>query len=178
MKEIITFMNEFIEKEYEAFIASYTEKDEEIFEVKQNQVDKMYAAGLRTIVQRGYDPDEEWFQEGKRQMLVLKKRILFQIKKYEHNEFETLYECSLSSPIGYFLKKDGIETAKWDDDISNIYYVTNIKSRVTGDFAMKIIADYHCGAERFAYGSKEIKPLGKLLETYQLEELKIETLLP
>lgn len=171
MKEIITFMNKFIEKENEAFIASYTEKDEEIFEEKQNQVDKMYAAGLRTIVQRGSDPDEEWFQEGKRQMLVLKKRILFQIKKYEHKEFKTLYECSLSSPIGYFLRKDGVETPKWDDDISNIFYVTNIKSRVTGDSSMKIVADYHCEAERFAYGSKEIKPLGELLKMYHMEEI-------
>ncbi|HEX3078482.1 MAG TPA: hypothetical protein VHQ24_16615 [Lachnospiraceae bacterium] len=164
MDEIILFINDFIEKEYEAFIACYSEKDEEIFEDKQNQVDLMYSSGLRTIVQRGCDPQEEWFIEGEKQLQVVRKRILFQIKKYQHSEFDILYECSLSDPLGYFVTKDGVETPNWFDDISSILYVANVKNLRTGEWKMKIVADYHCAANRFAYGSKKVEPLGIMIE--------------
>jgi hypothetical protein len=84
MDEIIRFMNEFIKKEYEAFVSSYTEKDEDIFEEKREEVDNIYYGKLRTIVNRDPYPDELWFDQAESNMKTLRKRTLFQIKQYEH----------------------------------------------------------------------------------------------
>lgn len=169
MNEAIAFIQEFIGKEYEAFQACYRERDEEVFEEAQTAVDRMYASGLRTIVQRGMEPEEEWFTNGEESLGTIKERVLFQVKEYEHPEFGSLYGCYLSHPIGWVVTKNGEKTTKWDDSFSCIQYVAKIPNRTTGAMKFRIIAEYTCTSKKYLYGSKVLEPFGPLKAITQFQ---------
>ncbi len=176
MREAIEFIQEFIRKEYAAYQACYLEREEEVFEEAQEAVDRMYAGSLRTRVQRGIEPGEEWFAQGERQLRTIKERLLFQIKEYEHPEHGSLWGCYVSDPQGWIVtSKDGIEAPPyWPDSMDCILYISHRMSRVTGEKKLRIIAEYNCTSKKYLYGSLNLEPLGNLVAILQFQLPKDE----
>jgi hypothetical protein len=173
MDEIIKFMNEFIKREYEAFVSSYTEKDEDIFEEKREAVDNMYYGKLGTIVNRDPYPDELWFDQAESNMKTLRKRTLFQIKQYEHSEYGHIYGCYVSYPIGWIIKRpDGSESLEGLDSYHEILYVAYRTSKATGETKLRLISQYLWGSKKYTYGSMEIEPLGEFKNIVQFQPPK------
>lgn len=173
MDEIIKFINEFIEKEYEAFVSSYTEKDEDVFEEKREEVDKMYYAKLRAIVNRDPYPDEEWFEQAESNLKTVRKRTLFQIKQYAHSKYGFIYGCYVSYPIGWIIKRpDGSENLEGFDSYHEILYVAHQTSKATGEMKLRIISQYQWKSKKYAYGSLDIEPLGQFTAITQFQPPK------
>jgi hypothetical protein len=175
MEEAIKFIQEFICKEYAAYQACYLEREEEVFEEVQEAVDRMYAGSLRTRVQRGIEPEEEWFMEGEKILRTIKERILFQIKEYEHPEYGSLWGCYVSDPQGWIATRDGIDSPPyWSDSFSCILYIANRTNRVTGEKNLRIIAEYNITGKKYLYGSLMLEPLGNPVAIIQFQPPKDE----
>ena len=167
MDEAIAFMQSFIEQEYLAFKASYEERDEDVYEDQRELVDRMYGAGLSTIVNRDIQPDETWFAEASRHLAVLKRRTLFQVKKYDHPAYSSVFACYVSSPIGWLRQKDGVETAEWSDSYDWVLYIAKVMNRRTGQPNYKIITQQNTGSGRFL--GSPLEPLGALQAVKQFQ---------
>ncbi len=168
MQEVVRFMQSFIHNEYAAFRACYLERDEELFEEAQAAVDRLYAGGLRTMVQRNIQPDKEWFAKGEKQYSKVRQRPIFQIKEYENPEYGAVWGAYVGSPLGWTFQKDGIESPPcWSGSWDHILYVAQVPSRVSGQRNLKIIAEYSCASKRYVYGSRMLEPLGEPVELIQ-----------
>lgn len=173
MKEAIEFIQDFIRKEYAAYRTSYLEREEEAFEEAQSAVDRLYAGELRTAVQRGIHPDEEWFAEGEKQLSTVKERLLFQVKEYAHPEYGPLWGFYVSYPKGWIAKKDGVESPPyWPDSIDCIFYAARLTNRLTWEKRFRIIAEYSCTSERYRYGSRALEPIGSPVAILQFQPPK------
>ncbi len=175
MKEAIEFIQDFIRKEYAAYQACYLERERKVFKEAQRAVGLMYAGDLRTQVQRGIEPEEEWFTEGEKKIQEIKERLLFQIREYEHQEYGSLWGCYVSDPHGWTSIRDGIESPPyWSDSYSCILYVAYITSPVTSEKNLYIIAEYNFTSKKYIYGSLLLEPLGNTVAILQFQPPKDE----
>lgn len=126
MEEAIDFIRAFIKKEYEALVAQWSERRDDIFAAKKRDVQRFYGRGLIAKANRPTPSDDEWFEKGAEQLDMLQPRVLFQVKYYRHPTFGDLYRCYVSS------------TTKFDDaEYFSCLYVANT------EHGLKIVAQYN-----------------------------------
>jgi|GEM_PF-6305513 len=70
MQQAIAFINDFIETEYRAYIAQWTERDDQVYEQHYDTLRKFYGAYLSPEVNRPPSVDERWFKRAEKQGYV------------------------------------------------------------------------------------------------------------
>lgn len=101
MDEVVNYVNAFLNAEYEALVAQYTERDDRVFQAKRAIVSQFLMSGIPSDLDRPLQPDDEWFERGKERVEngSLMPRTLFQIKVYDHPNFDKLYRAYVSLPL-------------------------------------------------------------------------------
>ncbi len=163
----VEFIKAFIEKEYQALVSQYTERDEAIFQAKVAELEAYYEPDIPSMLNRPNPPDEEWFELGKQSVeQSLTPRILFQIKEYEHPSLGKLYRCY----VGQNFRARNNNQAHY---ILNLYVAQK-------DGGLKIVSKYHIdrnkttldtGLDSWSYRDGiELETLGNLLEVRKFRE--------
>lgn len=130
MEEAISFLKKYVQQEYETFGIVHTEKDDEVAEAAIDKLyDEFYGPGMRARVQRPMSPSKNFFWKKKEIGEKLQKRLVFQVKQYEHPKRGDLFAGYLSEvfpgstgygAMVYFTKQDGswqiIADHAWDRD--------------------------------------------------------------
>ncbi len=105
MEKVLNFVNNFLNKEYEAIVAMNVERDDEIYRAKIAIVRSFLAQDLVLKFSRPSDPEdmEEWFADGDEIVSDgnIQPRTLFQIKEYAHPTYKQLYRLYVSLPRKY-----------------------------------------------------------------------------
>jgi hypothetical protein len=125
INEVEQFMREFIKNEYEFWVAFYNERE---YANLKPYIDKMVKYCKPRGLASGFgrlpsDPPESWFKSQSKNLEYISERLLFQIKEYDHPEFNKIYKCYLSSTSSH-------------NSYSDIYYISKIKDE------LKIISIY------------------------------------
>jgi hypothetical protein len=99
MQPILQFVEAFVPAEFEALVAQYSERDEAVFRAKRARVEEFFGRGMQPELRRPDRADEDWFAAGKRMIALntLAPRTLFQIKAYQHPNYQRLYRVYMSS---------------------------------------------------------------------------------
>ncbi len=107
MEEVIKVIEEFVPKEYAAWLAFYGEPDDSIF--RQKVADVMHFAAPDEDVYLGFSrpPDigEASLLRMKETLARVVPRVLFQVKRYTHPELGELYRAYLSGKFTYSASK-------------------------------------------------------------------------
>jgi hypothetical protein len=166
MEEFINFLEEYIKNEHQMYISGLSERNVDLFQKKYAEFEsKYYENGIVNYnITTPRPSDEEYFQNGKEIIEKAIPRIVFQIKKYDHQEWGILYRCYLSrtSPSKR-LEKSYLENffiiKKVNDyKIISVYTIPIGLRRLRPD-----LRDW-----RYSQG-KEISDLGKLLEVKKFQ---------
>jgi hypothetical protein len=96
MDEVIGFIKQFIQAEYEAEVARFSEPDYDVFSEKAERVDACYVPDLYGTVSRPMSLPAAVFEKMKRQAAEVTPRVLFEIRQYQHPKLGALYRCYLS----------------------------------------------------------------------------------
>lgn len=116
MEEVISFLKKYVQQEYDTFVTVHTEKDDETAEDAIDKLyDEFYGPGMRARVQRPMNPSKNFFWGKKEINKKLQKRLLFQVKQYEHPKRGDLFAGYLSDVFpgstGYgsmvYIKQEG-----------------------------------------------------------------------
>lgn len=96
--DIISFIKEYLQREYGALIANYTERDEGIFQEKLFTMGDMklssYIAGFE---ERPRIPGDAWFDKGREYIRTLQQRPLYFIRHYRHHLLGDVFACYTGS---------------------------------------------------------------------------------
>jgi hypothetical protein len=97
MDEVIDFLRDYIETEYQILLVRYSERDEQLFLGQLAQIKPFLAPGVESNLERP-PPDEDWFTIGKKMIAggAVAPRTLFQVKMYRHSEHGDLYRAYVS----------------------------------------------------------------------------------
>lgn len=138
MDEVMAFLREYIEKEYEAERASFTERDEAKFTERLVALHPYYEGNLRTGLSRPIEfTDAEWERRRAKAGEVI-PRNLFQVKRYRHPRFGDVYRAYVS-----FTKTYGAGTCNYSMFVREI------------DGALKVFALYHMCHTCYGTGSDD-----------------------
>ncbi len=94
MNEVLQFIDAFLEAEYRAVVAQYTERDQARCDEQMAKLAAFAAPDVEVVIgHRPLHPDEKFFEIGdeKMQKGEFGKRTLFQVKLYEHATLGHLY---------------------------------------------------------------------------------------
>jgi hypothetical protein len=93
----VDFIQEYLEAEYQAFIIAHVERDDDIAEEHLDELyERFYEAGMRAAVQRPYEPDDSFFWLKDEVSEKIQRRVLFQVKQYEHPKHGKLFAAYVS----------------------------------------------------------------------------------
>ena len=157
MDKAVAFIRTYIEKEYDTEIAHYTERDDSVFKAKLTELNKMYAAGLTSEIYRPKGVPESRFKRWQKQLEQTQKRVLFQVKKYNHPDHESLYRFYLSS------------TQLGDDTYFTCFYLANTEN------GLKIVSQYNVSSDQGNgiswnwRGGLKLDKLGELVEVRKFQ---------
>ncbi len=100
MEEIIEFTESFIDAEYQALVARYTNRDDAVLLEKKIILEEYLSSDVKINLQRGSNTPDSWFEVGQRNLDngKLIPRKLFQIKEYFHPTWGTMYRIYTSNP--------------------------------------------------------------------------------
>lgn len=156
-------MDAFATALYEAMIAKYTEREEEIFRSKVRQVAQFLGSDVDVMLARPSSPNNRWFTVGKEMVqsgTIVPMRVL-QIKEYQHPTLGALFRIYASSTLN--------PTHKPLDYATNFYVAATrgalkIISRYDNDIlpqeSSRIVAG---GLSWMHYGGMALDTLGSLI---------------
>ncbi|MEQ8996794.1 MAG: hypothetical protein RID53_09865 [Coleofasciculus sp. B1-GNL1-01] len=157
MEEAITFIRNFIDKEYETWVACWSEPDNNVFRPKRSELNTLYEGDLKSDIYRPRQVDESYFEEGKEQLEQTQPRIFFQVKKYQHPTHGNLYRCYVSS------------TLRGRSTYSTCFYLANTEN------GLKIVSQYNVSSDPGNgiswnwRGGLKLDKLGELVEVRKFQ---------
>lgn len=180
MEQFKKFLEKYIEEEHKLYIAGLSETNVDLFlEKYKNFENKYYEYGIVNYnISTPREPFKKYYARGKKIIEDSIPRIIFQIKTYEHSDFEIVFRCYLSRtsppkqmPRNYY---ENFFVVKKDNDykIISIYTIKIGLKKISTD-----LKDWE-----YSRG-KEMVRLGKTLDIMkfqppedpvQLEEYKAE----
>lgn len=98
-KDVLKVINDINDLEYEVFVQKYSNPDRDKVRELYEKLKTHYSKGLTVspeVVVSSLD-DKNWQKIGAENIEESEKRILFQIKEYEHPEEGIIYRCYFSS---------------------------------------------------------------------------------
>ena len=153
MDAVVDFVRSFIQKEHEAHVAMYTERDEAAYQAKIAAANEFL--DLEEPVELGLyreeNPPEHYFRAASiREMLEhTVARTLFLVQRHKGD----IYRCTVSSDYAFPLLSYSME---WFVGLRD-------------DGALKILAKHSVSRNRrVALGGRSVKSLGKALEVRKL----------
>jgi hypothetical protein len=98
MKEVVEFLQRYIQQEYEVIMAKYTELDYNAFQKKIPEVDQFYSSedGIYYSLTRPREMSPAEWEEMAAAGKALRPRVLFQVKKYKHSKLGEVCRAYLS----------------------------------------------------------------------------------
>jgi hypothetical protein len=100
MKEVIEFVRQFMETEYDILVARYTERDDAVFQKKLLRIEPFLGPEVDFNLER-HSPDEKWFAIGEDMLAqgMIAPRTLFQAKQYKHSVWNPLCRVYVSNTV-------------------------------------------------------------------------------
>jgi len=153
MEDAINFIKQFIDEEYEALVAQWTEHDNSVFKTKRRELNRFYGPDITPEINRPRSVDKRWFEKAKKYLDMIQPRILFQVKQYEHPTLGNLYRCYVST------------TQRSNSTYFACLYVAHTEQ------GLKIVAQYNTDFEGGWdwSGGVKLETLGKLIEVRKFQ---------
>jgi hypothetical protein len=129
MEKELAFFNDFLQKEYNLRIRCYQEKDDQVFEnLRSDHNQKFYDSKLESFIRRPKKPESSWFEDGTKYIKGLKKKLIFQVKKYfdqNKNDITCIYVSSEHKEDNSYFEKYFIKIINNQLKIVSIYVTNN-----------------------------------------------------
>lgn len=98
MERVLDFVHLYLEEEYRAVVAQYTQRDPAQYDRQMAKLSAFSAPDVDIVtLHRPFQPDDKFFAIGEEKLAKgeLGKRVLFQVKLYKHSQIGLIYRVYL-----------------------------------------------------------------------------------